>query len=60
MAQHNMCPYDILSSETKKVANQQALLCDLENWGHVKVAIAKSEKKILKEKLIGLRFNMED
>jgi hypothetical protein len=52
----NMCPYDILPLETKRVANLQALLCDLENGGHVRVVVVESEKKRLKEKLIGLKY----
>jgi hypothetical protein len=54
-----LCPYDILPSKIKRVANFHVLLCELEKCAYVRIRDAKAKNKKLEEKLIGFRFTME-
>jgi hypothetical protein len=54
------CPYDILPSKIKRVANFHVLLCEMEKCACARIGDAEAEKKKLKEKLLGFWFIMED
>jgi hypothetical protein len=49
---HNICPYEISPSKTKRVVDLHALSCDLEQLVITKVINVKDEKNKLSKKLI--------
>jgi len=55
-----LCPYDILPSEIKRVADFHVLLCELDKCACAKINDAKTKNKKLEETLIGFRFAMEN
>jgi hypothetical protein len=55
-----LCPYDILPSEIKRVANFHVLLCELEKHAYARIGDAEVKNKKLEENLIRFRFTMED
>ncbi len=52
--------FSIVPLEIKKVADLHDLLCDLEKLVDGRISDVEVKKKKLEEKLIGLKFNMED
>jgi hypothetical protein len=60
LKQQALCPYDIFPLETERVQELHILLCNLEKRAYAKIDEMEGEKKWLVEKLIGLKFSMED
>ncbi len=60
LKQHGICPYEIFPLNMKTVVNLQPFLCDLEKWASTRLSEVESERKRLKKKLIGFKFNMHD